>query len=244
MDHIIPSIVKTKHELLNLVDKLNNEEEIFIDCEGKNLCRYGELYIIQIYCKSFINKVYLIDVCSLQNDLFMLNSDNNINLKYIFENKTLYFFDPRCDIDILFNRYNIMPRNVICLQLSEAAYRKKILYLKVNYVSGLSKCIDKYCRITEKEKEVKDKIKTLLKLGKMDYDDFKLNLKNETDDIVIYCCLDVINLPTLKEKLYDKLQVKWKKWVIDNSIKRCKESEMYISLVELKSRERARIPPF
>lgn len=94
-----------------------------IDIEGINLGSDGRIRCVQIHRTDLM--------CVLIVDMFELNVDDKKIavdiLRGILEadNIVKFMFDPRNDALALNKEYGICPRNVLCMQLAEIAYRKQ-----------------------------------------------------------------------------------------------------------------------
>lgn len=242
-----PYIIKNIDDLKIMLNEIKDKLNIYIDCEGNNLCRYGELYVIQIYYENINENVFLIDVISFKKEKidFFRYTYNNINLEKIFLSTkiTKFFYDPRNDVDSIYKEYKIVPKRVICLQLSEVAYRilKNIYNPKVN---SLNKTLLKYININNEHLKIKDKIKKKMDNNNFNYKNFIITNLNINSDIIKYCCIDVLYYPLLKEKLYEKLPLKYQKWVQYNSTNRCILCYSELKIEEIKNKKRAVAPKF
>lgn len=258
---IQPIIVSTETGLKEAISKLNKADTLYMDCEGDNLSRHGKLYTIQLYDGNPERLVYIIDMRSLPEALSLqVESEHDgasagevsacsVTLKDLIEHKRVVMFDPRSDVDALYHHYNVMPRYMVCLQLVEIAYRRRVdkrnKIWEPPYVSGLTKAITQYCRssVTPEEKRIKARISDQLKNGLFKYEDFILSSSSPTDqDTVIYSCVDVLCLPELESKLWPQLCLGGQKWVLHHSMQRCHRAYEDITAEMIKSRSNT-IPP-
>ena len=131
-------LIKCLQELqedLGCYEDLTSSEVLFCDFEGVELGKDGQLCIGQFATRS---STFLVDFVVLGKDAATL-THQNISLKSLLESPGIkkVIFDPRKDSLALYFQYEIAMKNVICLQLMEAACRRK-RGLKVTYVKGLS----------------------------------------------------------------------------------------------------------
>lgn len=237
------NFVNDTTKLVQLIDILSNKHDLYVDCEGDDLCRYGKLYTIQIYYTNNERLVHIVEATKIQN-LFTIKS-NNITLGDILTRTRLVMFDPRNDVDTLYNHYNVLPTNVICLQLAEVAYRKQT-HRPTTYVNGLGRCIDNYCyeSICSKERMIKRKIGEQLKKGNFDFSKFICSSDNNDEvDVVIYSCVDAVCMPELERKTYLCLSDAARLWVDNESKKRCEKAKTIITFDQIHSRSNAIPPP-
>jgi exonuclease 3'-5' domain-containing protein 1 len=137
-------VVDSQTSLLSLLDKTSSlpidPPSLYLDLEGIQLGRKGSISIISLYIAP-TKMVYLIDIHVLGAAAFSITSNNSTSLKTILESAKIskVFFDIRNDSDVLFAPYQISVAGIKDLQLMELATRKG----PIEFVSGLSKCIDK-----------------------------------------------------------------------------------------------------
>jgi ribonuclease D len=115
------SLEKLQQELERL---LGDERVIYLDFEGVNLGRTGRLCLGQLIFPGSTT-TYLLDFVALPT-IMSHAAPGCTSLKAIFESSTWkkVFFDPRCDAAALSHQFNVRPRNVLCLQLSDIASRR------------------------------------------------------------------------------------------------------------------------
>ncbi|KAF9283093.1 hypothetical protein BGZ68_005579 [Mortierella alpina] len=243
-----PEVIDDVLKLSAAVDDLSEKDTLYVDCEGDNLSRYGALYTVQIYDGNPQRRVYLVDVDILGPSAFDSVSTKGHTLRSLLQTKRILFFDPRADVDALWNMYQVMPDNVLCLQLAEIAYRRRTKTRpswEPSYVNGLGKCIDHYCRgsLTRNEIAVKIKVSSELKAGKFQYSDFKLSNTTNIQDMLTYACADVLCLPELERRFWQgELCSGGQKWVLENSRSRCARAKEYVGQDVFRSKNNA-IPP-
>eukprot|EP01023_Acetabularia_acetabulum_P042669 TRINITY_DN4245_c0_g1_i2.p3 TRINITY_DN4245_c0_g1~~TRINITY_DN4245_c0_g1_i2.p3 ORF type:complete len:250 (-),score=26.94 TRINITY_DN4245_c0_g1_i2:111-860(-) len=129
-------VVDNIHLCQQVVRDLLNENEIAVDMEGINLCRIGELCIIQI-C-GYHTPVYIFDVVTMGYSLF-----DQGGLASLLENQNILkvVFDGRGDNDALYHQFNVNMNGV---------YDVQVLYTEVfnnstdPFLKGLSRCLSSF----------------------------------------------------------------------------------------------------
>ncbi|KAK3831951.1 MAG: ribonuclease H-like domain-containing protein [Linnemannia gamsii] len=244
-----PEVIDDVLKLSTVVDDLVQKDILYVDCEGDKLSRYGTLYTVQIYDGNPQRRVYLVDVDILGKSAFDSISAMGSTLRSLLETKRIVFFDPRGDIDALWNLFRVMPDNVLCLQLAEVAYRRRIEKNRANwephFVHGLARCIDRYCveSLTRNEIAIKASVSSELKAGNFQYSDFMLSNTKNNQDMRTYACVDVLCLPELEKRVWQgTLCSGGEKWVLENSRSRCARAKGYVGQEVFGSRNNA-IPP-
>lgn len=139
---IIDDDIKLKALLTHITKSVQKESDqlIFIDLEGVNLGRSGQIAIMQILMPP-APTVYLVDVHVLGARAFDLTNGSADNLRSILESKDIIkvFFDIRNDSDALHAHFGINIDGVIDLQLVEYASRIPM----GKFVNGLARCIER-----------------------------------------------------------------------------------------------------
>lgn len=81
---------------------------LYLDLEGISLSRHGTISLITIFVQPF-NKVYIVDIHTMQSVAFTTASSTSTTLKSILESPTIIkvFFDIRNDSDALHAHYGI-----------------------------------------------------------------------------------------------------------------------------------------
>lgn len=113
-DHGVQILLET------LVATPEDLRTLYMDFEGIDLSRFGKIFIGQLVIKSS-KKVYLLDFIEFPD---LLQSKHcGTTLKEILEKDAWkkVFFDPRNDIDALYHLHNVLPQNVLCLQIADIA---------------------------------------------------------------------------------------------------------------------------
>ncbi|KAL8765351.1 MAG: hypothetical protein Q9209_007537 [Squamulea sp. 1 TL-2023] len=177
--------------------------EMYVDAEGIDLSRSGELsiLIIHVETRSF-SHTYLIHVHVIGRQPFTARTTNNAHtLKSILEDNRLpkVLFDCRMDSDALFGQFGVLLGGVIDLQLMCIATKGG----GGRHLPGLASCLTWDLANTSDEQQawvavVKAKGKQLWnpKLGGSMQ---KFNDDPLLEDIVNYCVVDAAYLPWLFE---------------------------------------------
>jgi exonuclease 3'-5' domain-containing protein 1 len=146
---LVDSIGSCKHA----VSEIAKHRLISVDLEGVELCRSGEICILQVALQN--NRVFLFDICALRADAFeagglreILSAPSPLKL----------MFDCRADADALFHQYRVRLDGVYDLQVA-------VVKTKMNLcekLPGLAVCISRCCGgdsspETERFKQLKDK---------------------------------------------------------------------------------------
>jgi exonuclease 3'-5' domain-containing protein 1 len=224
------TLVDTLPALSAVVDSVQGlptePPSIYVDLEGVDLSRHGTISILQLYIQP-TEKVYLIDVLSLQEKCFSTPGESGLTLKDILESNVIpkVFFDVRNDSDALFSHFQIKLAGILDLQLMELAARS----FPRKLVNGLAKCIERDGPVSAIEKlkwmQAKEKGAKLFKPGQGgSFEVF--NERPLREDIQAYCAQDVHILPRLWT-LYDgKVTAAWKQRVVEVSQDRVRQSQM------------------
>lgn len=229
IDASSPQVIDTPTAMVEVINSLEDlptsPPSLYIDLEGINLCRHGSLSILQIYVLS-TQKTYLIDVHVLGSKAFSTPGKNKTTLKTIFESPNIpkVFFDVRNDSDALFSLYEIDLSGIQDLQLMELATRRG----SRKFINGLSRCIDRDAPLSNEErlrlvrvKSAGTKLFAPEKGGR--YEVF--NERPLAKDIVDYCANDVQILPRLWKHYDGKMNMTWRRKVLDESVNRVKLSQ-------------------
>jgi exonuclease 3'-5' domain-containing protein 1 len=203
-----------------------NPPSLYLDLEGVNLSRHGNISILQIFI-SPLDEIYLVDIHTLKRKAFTASSlSSGETLLSILESPDIpkVFFDVRNDSDAFFSHFGVRLAGIIDLQLMELATRSS----SKRCVNGLAKCIERDAPITETQrkiwKESKEKGRELFapELG----GSFEVfNARPLPDSILAYCAQDVHILPRLWHHYERQLSPTWKKRVAQETIERVKQSQ-------------------
>lgn len=216
-----PIVVDTRSALSKMIDTLEGQPyeppSLYIDLEGINLSRHGQISILQVYI-SPIKCTYLVDVHSLREEVFSTPASSGLTFKEVLESGeiTKVFFDVRNDSDALFSHFNISLAGIHDLQLMELATRSH----SRGTVCGLAKCIEKDLPLHPTQRrvmmEVKAKGQQLFAPEKGgSYSVF--NERPMPVAIKLYCAQDVQILPRLYDHYHRKLSPQWKKKMLGES---------------------------
>lgn len=199
------------------------EQPLFVDFEGVNLWRDGELCLGQIYYQGS-EVIYLVDFVSLRRpfDVFIQHRGMSWSLKDIFESTYIpkVFFDPRNDADAIYHQHGVHMRCVVCLQLADVA-RSRAAGSSGRFVRGLGRVLEEYARGADPEVKAWGKRLFAPEHGGS-YDVFKA--RPLAPEIVAYCCEDVRHFPELLEELFAPLPLSAREWVLYHSALRVEEA--------------------
>lgn len=127
-------LVDTVPECLAVAGALSSEPEIAVDIEGVNLCRTGQVSLIQVAAPGGV--VYLFDIATLGQAAF-----DSGGLGAVLERPTVLkvIFDGRADNDALWHLHRVRMRQVFDLQI---LFALKFSNAGDRYVKGLQHCLD------------------------------------------------------------------------------------------------------
>jgi exonuclease 3'-5' domain-containing protein 1 len=133
--------VSSKDDCQRICKELAHESLLALDLEGIDLGRTGEICILQLGCRD--GRVYLFDICSLQQDAF--TSDG---LRLILENEAIrkIIFDVRSDCDALKHQYGVTLAGALDLQVLYVTVRAKA----ASYLPGMKKVLEDTLSRSEK----------------------------------------------------------------------------------------------
>jgi len=139
-----PTLISSPPDLLAFLSSIPQPSTLYLDLEGKNLCRNGTLSIMTILVHP-TRITSLIDVQTLGNSAFITPSANGKTLKAILEDPytSKYLWDVRNDADALWAHYQVRLAGVTDLQLLENASRTG----DKTYIRGLDTCVKKDLRL-------------------------------------------------------------------------------------------------
>lgn len=224
IDATSPQVIDTTSSMAGVIDSLErlpiSPPSLYIDLEGIYLCRHGSLSILQIYVLP-TRKTYLIDVHILGASAFSTPGENGNTLKTILESSSIpkVFFDVRNDSDALYSLFQINLKCIHDLQLMELATRRG----PRKYINGLARCIDRDAPLSDEErlslvrvKNAGTKLFAPEKGGR--YEVF--NDRPLAKAIVDYCANDVQILPRLWNYYDRKMNMTWRRRMLDESANR------------------------
>lgn len=118
---------------------------LYIDLEGEDLSRHGNVSILQLHVLPS-DQTHLIDIKVLGRDAFTAAGTGGRTLKAVLESEHIpKVFDVRNDSDALYSHFGIELAGVQDLQLMQLATRAPG---RRRLVSGLSRCIEYDCPLT------------------------------------------------------------------------------------------------
>ena len=221
---LVDSISKVGVLLGDLEGLPTDPPSLYVDIEGIKLCRYGSISIIAVYNLPG-NRVYLVDVFTLQGTAFDTANTSGVTFRSILESNQIpkVFFDVRNDSDALNAHFHVRLRGVRDVQLMEAASRQG----PKTRLAGLANCVRLSAQLDEKEKEHWEAVKqTGIRLFAPEnggsYEVF--NMRPLSPEIVEYCAQDVRYLPMLYEIYAGRLSKGWRERVNDETNYRLLES--------------------
>jgi len=187
--------------------------KLAIDLEGVELCRNGNVSIVQIFADTS-NVIWLVDVTTLGRAAFDHQGPFGQSLRGAFQNPSTkkLLFDVRNDADALWNIYQIELANVYDLQLLEVASRRS-RNLPSKIVIGLSQCIESYVGPPNAWKEVKEAGINLFSPAKGgSYTIFETRPLDSR--IIAYCAQDVALSFQLEAAIKRTMigRKNWKRW--------------------------------
>ena len=135
-------LVDTISTCRQAVAEISQHRLVSVDLEGVQLCRSGEICILQVALPN--NRVFLFDICSLRADAFeagglreMLSRPSPLKLMY----------DCRADADALFHQYRVRLDGVYDLQVAVVKTKMNL----AQKLPGLAVCISRCCGDTSPE---------------------------------------------------------------------------------------------
>ncbi|RDL39359.1 uncharacterized protein BP5553_03699 [Venustampulla echinocandica] len=209
------TFIDTHAAMINLIDGLTNRPNIslYVDLEGVNLSRHSTISIMQMLVHP-LNKIYLIDIHTLDRNAFYNPGRAGTTLKDILESKQILkvFFDVRNDSDALFGLYGIRLAGIQDIQLMEVASRKFLGSDTRKWLSGLKKCIENDSSLPSSYRETWRQIK---ESGRRLFvpesgGSFEIfNTRPLPDAIRLYYIQDVQFMPGLLEYYKSILSLAW-----------------------------------
>ncbi len=137
---LVDSISTCRHA----VSEIHKHSLISVDLEGVELCRSGEICILQVALPN--HRVFLFDICALRADAFEAGGLRDI---LSGPRPLKLMFDCRADADALFHQYRVRLDGVYDLQVA-------VVKTKMNLcqkLPGLAVCINKCCGDSSPEAE-------------------------------------------------------------------------------------------
>lgn len=146
------TVVNTAFLLRKMLDDISSvysspKPALFLDCDGRRLCRTGPLAILELYINiPSRSHAYIIHVHVLEDRAFSTLSTNaQYTLRRILEDPALpkIFFDVRMDADALYGQYGISLAGIIDLQLMELSARAARDEGSDGRLHSLARCLDR-----------------------------------------------------------------------------------------------------
>ena len=199
----------------------------YFDLEGINLGRNGPATQMQLLHLSPTGPhAYLIDLHRLQHTSFRARGASGLSLKDLLESTAAKkaIFDVRNDAAALFHQFGVSVKNVDDIQLIENATRGG------NFVClrGLASCI----RCDAPIKIIMNRMFSHIKSrGKWFFEDEDYSVLVErpmSEDLLVYCLLDVFVLPALWDTYSKKLNTEWRQLVTKETDERIRSAEISI----------------
>ena len=213
-------IVDTPSTLRALLDCIKDASPLFLDLEGQNLGRNGNISILSIYAPP-LQAAYLVDVLELGATAFTASNSVGTTLKAILESPRIgkVIFDVRNDSDALFSHFEIQLDGAEDLQLMELAANGPR-----GFVSSLATAIKRDSPLSEPQRgewiRKKEKVTQKFKAGQYDL----LNDRPIRQDVREYCAGDVALLPGLYKVYKRKMTGLWQEKVRSSTVDRIKLS--------------------
>ncbi|QPC74615.1 hypothetical protein HYE68_005367 [Fusarium pseudograminearum] len=209
-----PILISTLPDLLSFISSISQSSTLYLDLEGNNLSRNGNLTIITVLIHP-TRVTGLIDVQTLGNSAFTTPTSSGNTLKSILEDTrtTKRLWDVRNDADALWAHHQIRLAGVTDIQLLENASRAG----DKTYVRGLDICVEKDLGLNAMEVQRWTRTKREVK-ALMQNDIFaRRPLDAKT---MQYCVNDVLYLPALYSAYAKRTDGQWMKKVMDESARR------------------------
>ncbi|KAI9221717.1 ribonuclease H-like domain-containing protein [Blastocladiella britannica] len=191
---------------------LTGANVVYLDIEGKDLCRDGAIYLMQVMVDP--THVYLVDFVKLK-DPFALG----LGFREIMENQRVrkVFFDPRNDCDALWHQYSLLPVNVLCLQMAELVTR----FLdrdSTRLRNGMKRVLGQTLSYKEASVATTAKEAARSKIFPECGGSFEAFAARPMEPAVLaYCVTDVVFMPKIKAKYFDSLPPKAVEWTLEES---------------------------
>lgn len=198
-------LISTSAELKIFLSSIGPGSTIYLDLEGKNLSRDGTLTLATMLIQPQ-NVTRVVDVLSLGESAFNIESEEETSLKSILENPAIpkSIWDARNDADALWAHFRVALAGVTDVQLLENASRPP--GVDRSRLSGLYNAIrfDVKLGFQERERWIrsKDSVRNL-----MSQDIF--SRRPLACDTIRYCVNDVVHLPALQEYYMNRITPEW-----------------------------------
>lgn len=209
-------VISTSAELKIFLSSIRPDSTIYLAFEGKDLDRDGTLTLATMLIQPQ-NVKRVVDVLSLGESAFDIESDDGTSLKSILENPdiTKSVWDVRNGADALWAHFRVALAGVTDVQLLENASRPE--WMDWTRLRGLSKAIlhDIKIPFVEKERWLRTKHEGQ---SLMSQDIF--STRPLASGTLVYCVNDVVHLPALQKFYMQRITPKWLGWAREESHRR------------------------
>jgi exonuclease 3'-5' domain-containing protein 1 len=219
-------VVSTVSEMTSFLSSISPGNSLYIDLEGNNLSRHGNIAIVTILIHPQ-DTVYLIDISVLGALAFNIPSDDGRTLQSIFEDPVVpkHLWDVRNDADALWAHYHVDLKGVVDIQLLENASRTS----NKTFIRGLDKCVEYDLRNLKTDDVLRLKREMHASMNKdremhasMPRDFF--DVRPLDPKTIQYCVNDVLYLPALQAFYMKRIAPKWQVKAIEESARRVVEA--------------------
>ncbi|TFK18246.1 hypothetical protein FA15DRAFT_698128, partial [Coprinopsis marcescibilis] len=226
---LIESCVADLYGTPNVDDQPSPGTTIAVDLEGINLCRDGQVCIVQL--KSDTSKtVWLLNVTALGQTAFDHQDSHGRSIRTLLESTNIkkIFYDVRNDADALYNNHDIDMKSVCDLQILELAYWRQSKWMRTIFLNGLYRAVTVYLSPPPEWRRVKDAGRALF--SPEEGGSYEVLAKRPLDpQLLQYCAQDVVLLAELEAKLRTGLGssgTNWNARVDTASEKRVNEAKL------------------
>lgn len=201
----------------SMLECIQSSKCIFLDLEGKNLGRNGDICLIQ-FTSGQECPVFILDVAS--NPSYLSDLDSPVRKMLESSEWSKWMWDPRADADALFACYGIIMSNTTCIQLAEVAFDRSLGATR-RYVHSMVTALKRICDPDYYSliQEIKEKGRKLFSEEQGGNPDI-FYVRPLPTDLCVYSGWDVAMLPTLKSYFHDNLPSLWRSWVYRTSRER------------------------
>lgn len=216
------TFISTGEELGVFLSSIEPDSTLYIDLEGNNLGRHGTITLVTILVHPQ-NVTGVVDVLTLGESAFSIQSDKGQSLKSIFEDPGIAtcVWDVRNDADALWAHFKVALAGVIDIQLLENASRPAH-FNKYN-LSGLGNAV-KYDLAGimgnfERQKWMQTKSEGA---ALMPTDVF--SKRPLPPNVLQYCVNDVVALPALRNRYTQRITPQWLSKAMEESRRRAEDA--------------------
>ncbi|KAK7697546.1 hypothetical protein SLS64_013428 [Diaporthe eres] len=212
-----PIVISTSAELKIFLSSIRPDSTIYLAFEGKDLGRDGTLTLATMFIQPQ-NVTRVVDVLSLGESAFDIESDDGTSLKSILENPDIpkSVWDVRNGADALWAHFRVALAGVTDVQLLENASRPE--WMDWTRLRGLSKAIlhDIKLPFVEKERWLRTKHEGRSLLMSQDI----FSTRPLASDTLVYCVSDVVHLPALQKFYMQRITPELLDWAREESQRR------------------------